>query len=63
MTTERALEIYNRVMNEDRPKVGITLAEYNRRWDLIMAAFLDRRLSLFDASAAIADLTSLPVWR
>lgn len=35
----------------------ITLAEYNRRWDLIMAAFRSGYLSRAEASAAITELT------
>jgi len=43
--------------------IGITLTEYNRRWDLIMAAFADGRLSAKEASEAIAELTSQLIWR
>jgi len=39
----------------------ITLQEYNRRWDLVMAAFADGRLSAAEASAAVHDLTALRI--
>lgn len=39
----------------------ITLAEYNRRWDLIMNAFCTGRFTYYDASAAIAELTALRI--
>lgn len=42
---------------------GIALAEYNRRWDLIMAAFQDGRLTAVEASAAVTALTRQPIWR
>jgi len=42
---------------------GITLAEYNRRWDLIMAAFADGRFTRQEASDAIRELTSQHIWR
>jgi hypothetical protein len=35
----------------------ITLAEYNRRWDLIMEAFRQGIFTRDDASAAVRDLT------
>jgi hypothetical protein len=42
---------------------GITLAEYNRRWELIMEAFRNGRLSPQQASDAIYKLTHTQVWR
>jgi hypothetical protein len=41
----------------------ITLHEYNRRWDLIMAAFAEGRFSAREASAAVAELTRQRVHR
>ena len=43
--------------------MGITLAEYNRRWDLIMEAFRAGKFTASEASDAIAELTSQQVWR
>jgi hypothetical protein len=45
------------------PKVGVTLAEYHRRWTEVMAAWDAGRLTPREASAAINDLTSQVVWR
>lgn len=45
------------------PRAGISLAEYGRRWDVIMAAFADGRMDAAEASAAIAELTNQIVWR
>jgi len=36
----------------------ITLQEYNRRWERIMTAFAEGRLSAVEASAAVRDLTA-----
>jgi len=36
----------------------ITLQEYNRRWERIMTAFAEGRLSAAEASAAVRDLTA-----
>ncbi len=43
--------------------MGITLAEYNRRWDLIMKAFQHKHFTAREASAAIAELTATTVRR
>lgn len=43
--------------------VGITLTEYNRRWDAIMRAFAEGHLTPDQASAAVAELTRQTVWR
>ena len=43
-------------------RIGITLAEYNRRWDLIMEGFRTGKLSREEASAAVAELTSQLIW-
>lgn len=43
--------------------MGITLKEYNRRWDVIMDAFRTGRFSAAEASAAVAELTRQHVWR
>lgn len=42
---------------------GITLAEYNRRWDLIMRAFVNGYFTPEQASAAVRELTQQIVWR
>ena len=36
---------------------GITLAEYNRRWDVIMAAYGEGRLTTQQAMDAVRELT------
>jgi hypothetical protein len=43
--------------------IGISLAEYDRRWDVIMVAFQTGRLSPREASDAIRELTSQIIWR
>lgn len=45
------------------PMVGVTLAEYHRRWTLVMDAWEHGRLTATEASAAINELTSQVVWR
>ena len=45
------------------PTVGVTLAEYHRRWSLVMDAWENGRLTATEASAAINELTSQVVWR
>jgi len=45
------------------PLVGVTLAEYHRRWTAVMTAWEEGRLTAREASAAINDLTSQVVWR
>ena len=42
---------------------GITLAEYNRRFDLIVEAFRAGTFSAADASAAMRELTAQPIAR
>lgn len=42
---------------------GITLAEYNRRWDLIMEAFRTGHFSAREASDAVRELTQQRIWR
>lgn len=44
-------------------QMGITLAEYNRRWGMIMQAHAAGILSKYDAIDAIRELTSLHIWR
>ncbi len=41
----------------------ITLVEYNRQWDLIMAAFGSGYFSAKEASAAVRELTNHRVKR
>lgn len=43
--------------------IGITLAEYNRRWDLIMFAFLTGYFTAQEASDAIRELANQLIWR
>jgi len=44
-------------------KIGITLAEYNRRWDMIMQAFQAGYLTREQAIDAVKELTSQIIWR
>jgi hypothetical protein len=44
-------------------RTGITLAEYNRRWDMIMQAFQAGYLTREQAIDAVREFTSHLIWR
>ena len=46
-----------------RSEMGITLMEYNRRWDMIMFLFGTNRMTADEASDAIRELTAQHIWR
>lgn len=43
-------------------RIGITLVEYNRRWDMIMQAFHAGFLNRWEAMDAIRELTNCIIW-
>lgn len=44
-------------------RTGITLAEYNRRWNMIMQAYHAGYLKPSEAMDAIRELTNHLIWR